>query len=209
MSSRASKFLSRAPRYTLNPSDNRFLRYAKQNEQGHTYTTRFIDISQTGLAFITDRENAPGLSDLLKIEIPLSDTETVAWWARVVRIEEYAPHKWYMKANDFQDQNQVMVAVTFHELPPGHTRLIRETLDKKFAEVRAIENQQRMKHMTLYIASRFWRFLFYAGSIAATIWFLYWLSLPSYNYDASKGAPWGQRYPWLNIFTPSEKPKID
>lgn len=206
MSSRAAKFISRATRYTLNPNDNRFLRYAHHNDNGRTFTTRFVDISQTGLAFITDNENAPRLSDLIKIEIPLDANNTIAWWARVVRVEEYAPHKWYLKADDFQSENQVLVAIVFHELPPAHSRLIRETLDKKFAEMHEINRRERMQNITKYMAEQIWLILLYASLIFATGWLLYFLSRPGPNYDADRGAPWGQRYPRLNIFTPQHNP---
>lgn len=206
MSSRAVKFIPRATRYTLTPNDNRYLRYAHSTDVGHTFTTRFVDISQTGLAFVTDRESAPRLSDLIKIEIPLEENQTIAWWARVVRVEEYAPHKWYLKANDFQSENQVLVAIVFHELPPAHSRQIRETLDKKLDELHLLARRERMKYMAQFIAEQTWLFVFYVSLILATIWLLYFLSRPGPNYDAEKGAPWGQRYPWLNIFNPNPSP---
>lgn len=213
MSSRAVKFIPRATRYTLSPSDNRYLRYAHDNDLGHTFTTRFVDISQTGLAFITDRENAPRLSDLIKIEIPLQENNTIAWWARVVRVEEYAAHKWYLNAKDFQSENQVLVAVVFYDLPPAHSRQIRETLDKKFTEMQAAARHERMQNITKFIVEQMWLILFYTSLVLATIWLLYFLSKPSLNYDAEKGAPWGQRYPWLNIFdshpSPLEKVPAD
>lgn len=210
MSSRAVKFISRAPRYTLNANDNRFMRYAPHHDKGHSYTTRFVDISQTGLAFITDRENAPKLSDLIKVEIPLNEQNSIAWWARVVRVEEYAPHKWYMKSKGLQDENQVLVAIVFHELPPSHVRQIRQTLDQKFAEVRALERREKMKHLTRYLVEQAWKILIYLSLIAATLWFLYYFSRPSYNYDAEKGAPWGQRYPELNLpETPHLSPETE
>ncbi|MCB0351605.1 MAG: PilZ domain-containing protein [Bdellovibrionales bacterium] len=207
MSSRATKFYPRAPRYTLNPNDNRFMRYAHKDDQGRSFTTRFLDISQTGLAFITDPENAPHISDLIKVEIPLSGDESIAWWARVVRVEEYEPHKWYMKKDDFQDENQVLVCITFHELPPGHSRQIQETLEKKFIEQQAIERAQRMQNLALFLASQTWRILIYATLVAATIWALYYLSRPTLNYDAKKGAPWGERFPSLML--QPENPKLD
>src|SRR5690606_17849126 len=93
MSASLKKFVSRAPRYTLRPNDNHFMRFAHKEDSGHVYTTRFVDISLTGLAFITDRENAPFIYDMIKIEIPLPGGQQVAWWAKVVRIEEYNPQK--------------------------------------------------------------------------------------------------------------------
>lgn len=207
MSSRATKFYARAPRYTLSPSDNRFFRYAHETEQGRSHTTRILDLSLTGLAFITDLEFAPRISELIKVEIPLSENETIAWWARVVRVEEYEPQKWYMKKEDFSDGNQVMVAISFHDLPAGHAQQIRETLDKKFNELSAAERIKRRKMMAAFVANQAWRILFYLSLTAATVWLLYSLSRPDLYYDAEKGAPWGERFPSLKLNT--EKPTSD
>jgi hypothetical protein len=210
MSSRAVKFYSRAPRYTLNATDNRYMRYAASNDKGHSFTTRFIDISQTGLAFLTDRENAPRLSDLIKVEIPLDDKNTIAWWARVVRIEEYSPQTWLLKKQDLHNENEVLVAIVFHELPPSHSKLIRETLNRKFEETRERERKEQMQNLAAFFAQQAWKILIYASLIAGTIWFLYYFSRPSENYDGSKGAPWGQRYPELNLpKTPNNSPEVE
>ena len=195
MGSRATKFISRAPRYTLRASDNRFLRFARQGDASQSYTTHFIDISATGLAFVTDRDVSPQVSDLIKIEFPLENGKTVAWWARVVRVEEYDSQKWYMKDEKFQDSNQVLVAVSFHELPSGHAQAIREALNKKFEEVHLTEKRKKIKNMSLYIFENFWRILFYAICVMATVWVLKQLAQPDLIYTEEKGSPWGQRFP--------------
>jgi hypothetical protein len=198
------KFVSRAPRYTLQPTDNRYMRYAAADNYGKSYTTQFVDISTTGLAFVADRENAPQISEVIKIEVPMENTH-IAWWARVVRIEEYAPHKWYMNAQDFEREDQVMVAIRFEELPTGHKQQIYQNLDKKFAEIKKREYQLKIKNSAMFFVSQFWQLLIYGACIAATIWFIWYFSQPDASYDAKRGAPWGQRYPWLNFFTPENK----
>lgn len=198
MSSRAVKFLSRAPRYTLSPNDNRYLRFARRDDPGRTYTTRFIDISQSGLAFVCDYESAPRISDLIKVEIPLNtgeNNDTVAWWGRVVRVEEYDDNKWYMQKSDVQDHHQVLVAITFHEMPPAHSRAIRKALDKKFAEVYSEQKSRQWRGIVSFLFSNIIKFIFYAACILGTIWVLYTLSQPSATYDPKVGAPWGERFP--------------
>jgi PilZ domain len=196
----ARKFLNRAPRYTLQPSDNRYLRFAHKNELGHTHTTRFIDISATGLAFVIDKDVAPQIFEMIKVEIPLDDGQSVAWWGKVVRIEEYAAHRWYMKGSDVAHENQVMVAVNFQELPQGHTAAIRHSLDKKFDELYARQRRERMKNVSLFLASQIWRIALYAMCVLFMVWFFYYFSQPDANYDPKIGSPWGQRFPALNIF---------
>ncbi len=196
----ARKFINRAPRYTLQPSDNRYLRYAHENEYGHTHTTMFIDISATGLAFVTDREVAPQISEKIKVEVPLEDGQSVAWWGRVVRVEEYAPHRWFMKGSQIAAPNQVMVAVHFEDLPTGHTAAIRHALDKKFEEFYQAQRREKMKQMSYFVASQFWRLLLYGVCVFGMVWFFYHFSQPDENYDSQKGAPWGQRFKQFNIF---------
>jgi hypothetical protein len=204
----ARKFVARAPRYTLQPADNRYIRFARHDESGKTETTIFVDISTTGLAFITDRENSPHLSDLIKVEVPLKDGQSVAWWARVVRIEEYDHKKWYMKRETFAGQNPVIVAVTFHELPVGHSEAIRRTVNQKFTELFKTQRRIKMNRYFFYLLEQFWKILFYVGLLAAAVAFLWYLALPDAHYDSKKGAPWGQRYPWLNFFdAPASTPE--
>src|SRR6185437_9123013 len=123
--SEARKFVVREPRYTLQPTDNRYIRFAREDENGQTHTTIFIDISATGLAFVINSDQAPHLSDLIKVEVPLEDGQSVAWWARVVRVEEYTLRKWYVKKENFVGENPVLVAVQFQNLPAGHSTAIR------------------------------------------------------------------------------------
>lgn len=196
------KFEQRAPRYTLRPKDNRFMRFAHLGEEGQSYTTQFIDISTTGLAFIIDKASAPAISDMIKIEVPLDDGNSVAWWARVVRIEEYVNNRWSAKPDDYANGTEYLVGVAFHELPAGHRHQIHQTLEKKFIEVSKEQREQLYSNWIEFTASRIWQFILYGFCIAFTFWLLWYISRPNENYDAKYGAPWGQRYQWLNFFSP-------
>ncbi|MEK6556475.1 MAG: PilZ domain-containing protein, partial [Bdellovibrionota bacterium] len=144
MSASLRKFVPRSPRYTLRPTDNSFMRFAQKGELGRSHITHFVDISMSGLAFITDRETAPFLFEMIKIEIPLDGGEQVAWWAKVVRVEAYEPQKWYLKKADM-DETKVMVAVQYHDLPMGHLQKIKKTLDHKFVELEREKVAERFK----------------------------------------------------------------
>lgn len=194
MSASAKKFRSRAPRYTLRPSDNHYLRFAHEDDAGQIHTTRFVDISMTGLAFITSRDNAPFIYDKIKLEIPLADGKQIAWWAKVVRIEEYSPEKWYLNKDLFQDENSVLVAVQFFNMPLSHLQRIKETLEQKFAEAEAEKKRERMKSLAALWAHHYWQIFLYLLCAAFTFWILWYFSQPDFNYDPQRGTPWGQRY---------------
>ena len=207
--SEARKFVARSPRYTLQPTDNRYIRFAREDEFGNTHTTIFIDISTTGLAFVIDRDQAPHLSDLIKVEIPLEDGQSVAWWARVVRVEEYTIKKWYMKRENFAGQNPVLVAVQFEKLPVGHTVIIRKALDHKFKEVFKAHRRQKVLRSLSYLHTYGWRILVYVALTLATVWFLWYFAQPTPNYNPNAGSPWGQRFPSLDFYSHHSKGSKD
>jgi len=201
----ARKFVVREPRYTLQPTDNRYIRFAREDENGQTHTTIFIDISATGLAFVINSDQAPHLSDLIKVEVPLEDGQSVAWWARVVRVEEYTLRKWYVKKENFVGENPVLVAVQFQNLPAGHSTAIRHALDHKFKEVFKLHRRQKFFRNLSFFQEYGWRIFFCAILTALTVWFMWYIVQPTPNYNPKNGSPWGQRFPSLDFYSHQKK----
>lgn len=193
MSASLKKFIERAPRYALRPTDNSLMRFAHAGQSGQVFTTRFLDISTSGVSFVVDREQAPFIHEAIKLEIPLEDGQQFAWWGRVVRIEEYAPHKWYLKEQDFTDESQILVAVRFEGLPAAHVDKIRSTLQVKFREVETQKKREAIKNLAALWTHFAWEIIFYVGLAVAAFYMLWAISRPSANYDAEHGAPWGKR----------------
>lgn len=194
MSATVRKFIPRAPRYTLRPNDNRLMRFAHQEERGVSHTTQFLDISMTGLAFVVEDNTAPFLFEHIKIEVPLDDGETIAWWAKVIRVEQYAPHKWYLPKDVFEGkEDRVLIAVTFEGLPAGHVERIKRTLDRKFEEVSKEMRAEHWRNLGALWAHYSWHIIFYAGLTLATFATLWYLAQPGGNYGP-KGSPWGERF---------------
>lgn len=187
------KFVSRAPRYTLRPADNHLMRFAHEDERGQIFTTKIHDVSTTGVSFVVDRDDAPFIQERVKMEIPLEDGEQIAWWGRVVRIEEFSDHKWYLKKEDFFEDRRVLVAVHFEGLPTPYAAKISRTLDKKFEEVAKEKKKEALKNWTAMWRHYTWELLFYVGVVLTGIYILWALSRPGGNYDAERGSPWGQR----------------
>jgi hypothetical protein len=194
MSASLKKFTSRAPRYTLRPNDNHYMRFAHKEDAGKVQTTRFVDISLTGLAFITDRDNAPFIYEMIKVEIPLAGGEHVAWWAKVVRIEEYSPQKWYLNKENFKHEHDVLVGVQFQNLPLTHLNKIKETIDRKFAEAETENRRERLKNLSAVWAHYSWQLLFYVACTIFVFWLLWHFAQPDPAYDPSRGTPWGERF---------------
>ncbi len=170
------------------------MRFAHLEEKGVAHTTQFIDISMTGLAFVVDGQTAPFLFEQIKIEVPLDDGKTIAWWAKVIRVEAYAPYKWYMPAELFEGrEDRVMVAVNFEGLPPGHVERIKRSLDRKFVEVSKEKRAQHLRNLAMLWARYSWQLIFFFGLIIATFAALWYLAQPGENYGP-KGSPWGERF---------------
>ncbi|MBX7232600.1 MAG: PilZ domain-containing protein [Bdellovibrionales bacterium] len=188
------KFISRAPRYSLRPDDNQILRYVRNSRLNRSFSTRFVNISETGLAFATERSSAPPMGEIIKIEFPIPGGESMAWFARVVRLEEKSLGPWWDKHHSQFHHAEIIVGVQFHELPDHQKLLIRTQLQKKFQQM--LREQQLAKFISFkkFLANYGWKILFYLVCISLTVALLYYLSLPSANYDPKRGAPWGHRF---------------
>jgi hypothetical protein len=180
------------------------LRFAHRDDRRNSYATRFINVSETGLAFLVDRDCAPHIGEFIKVEFPVPGTGQIAWFARVVRIEEYHPPRTWHKRLDKED-DEILVAVHFDDLPEGHRKAIRAGLNQKFTEVLKERQKDNFFQLMSFLTAHFWKTLLYVGLALATVAILYVFSRPNENYDPKRGAPWGQRFPALNIFGSEEE----
>jgi PilZ domain len=136
------KFMPRAPRYTLRPSDKHAMRFALETTRGPggIESTLMYNISESGLAFIVDAPSPIQIGEAVKVEFPIPGGEQIAWWGRVVRIEEYSPRQWSFSQDPFGDHKKLMVALRFEDLPEPHRRHIQKGVQESF--LRAMKEQQ-------------------------------------------------------------------
>ncbi len=59
MSSAFKKYVDRAPRYILRGTDETIFRYTLHQESSEVFTTTFINVSLSGVAFIANYRLAP------------------------------------------------------------------------------------------------------------------------------------------------------
>lgn len=198
MSDSARAYIPRAPRYVLRPDDNQMIRYALPHEKSNPYTTKFINISQTGLAFVVSqralRDGFPVVGEKIKLEVPVPGGDQFAWWATVIRIEEYENPWRRFESDNFMTENQVMVAVRFDELPGAHANLLQVGLTRRFEEIATEEALLRRRELQDWLSNNWRSFFLYAIMTLMTFGLLYWLSQPADNYDVHRGSPWGERY---------------
>jgi len=190
------KFQPRAFRYVLRPQDKHVMRFSLQESQGPQgiEQTPLINLSETGVAFLVNPDTDIKLGDAIKVEIPVPESEQIAWWGRVVRVQEYEPQSWIFARDPFRDEPKVIVGVRFEDMPDGHTRAIRKGIEQSF--MRAMREQQYrnwLYYRTLALQNIGKAVL----AVALTIAFIgvMWLvTRPFGNYDPEKGSPWGERF---------------
>ncbi|MCB0391350.1 MAG: PilZ domain-containing protein [Bdellovibrionales bacterium] len=199
MAELAKKFVEREPRYILRASDNKFLRFAIEGDKHHIYTTTLVNISITGLAFICTKDQSPKVGELIKMEFPIPGGEQAAWWGKVVRIEKYRlNNKWQKEDENFAVPEERKIAVKFENLPEGHITHIKEGLKNKAQELarhKRFQFKLQLREEWLQFLKEYgFRLIIFGVSIVFTFLFLYLISMPTDNYTAERGAPWGQRF---------------
>lgn len=163
------KFIPRAPRYVLRPSDAQVLSFSKERERGTKHETRIINVSATGIAFLVSREEAPRIGDHIKIEFPVPGGNNVAWWARVARIESYSDERWWDKNDSFDSPKQVVVGVQYIDLPDGHKRDIQKGLEIRYKELKQQYFKERLSEAKEFAVGNFWNFILFGLCIVAGV----------------------------------------
>lgn len=167
---------------------------AQMRGSAHIEHTTLVNLSETGAAFVTDASCDLKIGDSVKVEVPIPNGDQIAWFARVVRIQEYDDRGWLALQRGGKRMEQILVALTFDRLPEPHTRAIRKGIEKSF--LKALQDQQvrKLLYWKAYFTQNIFPFLGYALLTIAAVGLIYFLSRPSENYDEKRGAPWGERF---------------
>lgn len=188
------RFVPRAPRYTLQTGDNHNLRFAINGQNHKSFSTRFLNVSETGLAFLIDRDSAPHLGEMIKLEFPVPGGEQIAWFAKVVRLEDFGASQWWSENEPADSSSDVVVGVQFHLMPEAHRANIRSHLQERFREVLQHRQQKIWSHFMNFMNDYGWQGLMYILATLLTFGLLYFLTLPDSRYDSKRGSPWGHRF---------------
>lgn len=196
MGEKIRRFVNRAPRYVLRSADRNVMRFglAALSGPAHIEHTVLVNLSETGAAFITDASSDVQIGDVIKVEIPIPNGDQIAWFAKVVRIQEYEERSWFATRGAPVNKEQILVGLRFEELPEPHTKAIRRGVEKSF--LKALEDQQvrRILYYRALFTQNVIPIIFYIALSLAAFGLLYALTRPSANYDEKRGAPWGERF---------------
>lgn len=167
-SSKVTKFVNRAPRYTLLADDRKIIRYTKGPQRERKMATEILNISETGLAFAVEQSMSPRLGEKIAVEFKVPGSQQMACYAQVTRIDKEE------KDGVFELRPRVIVAVQFVNLYESHEKNLSDGLHKKFATLSQDQHneQKRIQRMWLWQHKGELAILFFAHSIMVLTFFL-------------------------------------
>lgn len=128
----------RAPRYVIEVGDNETLRFAHMPRGSKIMHTRIVNLSESGLAFLVPYLTSPQEGEKIKVEFSAPNSEPIACFAKVVRVEI---HKTYHF--DHRPQTFKLVAVEFVSLPSQQRQMLASGLNSQFkAKQRQYQREQ-------------------------------------------------------------------
>jgi hypothetical protein len=113
-------------------------------------------------------------------------------------MESYSSKSWWSDPDPFADDEKLLIAIQFHDLPEGHRKAISKGLQEQFLKELKERRRRHQMYLRNWIAEHFLKFTGYLILTALSFGLLFYLSRPSANYDAQRGAPWGERFKLFN-----------
>lgn len=196
MGEKVRKYVPRAPRYVLRPHDRSEMRFSLQNTFGQPRVekTILLNLSESGVAFLVERREEFKLGDHVMVEVPIPSGEQIAWYAKVVRIQEFEPRNWRFRKDPFEETQMMLIGLKFDTLPEPHSRAIRQGIEKSFMQAMRDQQYRNWLYYKAFFLQNIVKVTFYALLAAAAFGFIYWFSLPDAKYDAKRGTLWGERF---------------
>ena len=193
----ARAFVPRAPRYEYQDLDPKVLRFSTaKNIPLEAY---ICNLSLTGVAFIVAKNTSPKIGDVLKVELGLplpeeanlKNPQKIAWFGKVVRVENKKNLPWWLNKNPGEC---VTIGIHFIDLPPAHAQSIQKTLDTCWDNLKKKRWQEHWKRAVQFYSKKIAEFTLYGLLVWGTVLFFKHYTQPDADYDATRGSPWGQRF---------------
>ncbi len=151
----AYRYFTRSPRYILQTSDERLLRFASMNTRGQSTATKVLNLSESGLAFEIHPDHSPSEGDVLKVEFDVPNQSRIACFATVTRVET--------------EELLHLVGLQFRNLPVAYRNLLAHGL-KEVAHTEIILDWKSFRRKQL---------VSFAGLSVATVCMLFVLAVPT------------------------------
>jgi hypothetical protein len=123
----ANRQRSRAmPRYRFSDKDKEIIRFIN-SKQSRIMSTVIIDISETGIGFLTSIRLAPHIGEIIKMDFAPMGSMRMACQGRVIHMESPPNNTGWGRF-----PGTVKVGVQFHDLPKEYRRILHDVLKKAF-----------------------------------------------------------------------------
>ncbi len=136
----------RAPRYIIEIGDHQVVRFAQKPTGSKTMHTRIIDLSESGMAFLAPYLTAPQKDEMIKVEFTAPNTDSMACFAKVVRVQI---HRTYNKHHE--PQSFKLIAVEFKDLHPKQRQMLAAGLTQQFRN-----KQKQYQREQFYFKIKYW-----------------------------------------------------
>ena len=146
------KFEGRASRYSLKPFHDKVIKY-KSDRIGSHESTDFLDISSSGLSFVTTAEGAPKAGSVVRITFSVPGSEALTVKAQVVRSKVYQRPEWYKRYYDENDKPIVEYFIAVHFL--NIKKIDQEKLSVHLDRLIESEKLERKEQKISYLKSGF------------------------------------------------------
>jgi c-di-GMP-binding flagellar brake protein YcgR len=93
MTTSLARYHARAPRYILDTQDSNLIRLSGAERRSWEENTEIKDISLTGLSFTASADLSPQLGEIIKIQFTVPNSEQMACYAVVIRIEHTSEYE--------------------------------------------------------------------------------------------------------------------
>lgn len=143
------KAYPRSPRYVLQLKDKKILRFAPIPRGTRSFFTEIVNLSETGMAFTAPYLDTPQKNEIIMVEFTPPNSSAVACFAQVKRVQSFR-----IIEPDFFEKNCKLVAVTFTNLQPEQSNMIRDGLSKEFKKSHSKFHRQQLKMKMMWA----WKF---------------------------------------------------
>lgn len=138
---KAEELYPRAPRYVIDFGDNQVVRFAQMPQGSKPMHTRIVNLSESGMAFLVPYMSAPEEGEKIKVEFTAPNTDSIACFALVRRVET---HRAYHA--DREPQTFKLIAVEFEAMHPRQRQLLNQGLTEQFRK-----KHQEYKRQQLFL----------------------------------------------------------
>ena len=123
MGATARKQMRIAPRYKVSDDQPRGIRFISSKNR-KIVLTKIVDISETGISFITNHKLCPRMGEVIKMDFAPPGSMQIAVQGQVMRIAE--PSK---DSEWAQFPGTVLVGVAFYNVPRAYKKMLTRTLN--------------------------------------------------------------------------------